>query len=305
MQRLANMAANAQQMPEFGLHEAAQSVRPKAKAVQPPRPRCMQQLSCASRAPMASVTACMSPSDSADQSCMPACHGCASPVMIRVPDSHDFKPPSSRVLRLQASAQLNGAGALKEVRKVSIVVGTHVQQGWISVQLLRGMDRQLAEACTMKRSTGPWQVHATQASALVIAGRPTSRRLYIARRISSMRRNGRASASGGRKGGAAHPLHNVIAFCAGFCIIRSWEGTMHTAIRRSCHRLPAALLHQTEVVPLVLRRSSGEGLKHSWAHVQPHYTQAAMDKALKEAMAFGEALGNPWNLKVRCPGRKV
>jgi hypothetical protein len=52
-------------------------------------------------------------------------------------------------------------------------------------------------------------------------------------------------------------------------------------------------------VPPVLCRSSGEGLKHSWAHVQPHYTTAAMDKALEEAMAFGEALCNPWNLKVR------
>ena len=48
----------------------------------------------------------------------------------------------------------------------------------------------------------------------------------------------------------------------------------------------------------MLCRSSGEGLKHSWAHVQPHYTTAAMDKALEEAMACGEALRNPWNLKV-------
>ena len=53
-QRLANIAANAQRMQEFGLHEAALSVKPKAKAVQPPRPRCMQQLSYACRDLMAS-----------------------------------------------------------------------------------------------------------------------------------------------------------------------------------------------------------------------------------------------------------
>lgn len=169
-QRLANMAANAQQMQEFGLHEAARSVRPKAKAVQPPRPRCMQQLSCAFRDSMASVIACMPPSDSKEQSCMLVGHGCASLVMIRFYDSHDFKPPSSRVLRLQACTWLNGAAAHEEVRKVRFVVGTHVQQGWVSVQLLRGIDRQLAEACTIKRSAGPRQVHATQASALVSQG---------------------------------------------------------------------------------------------------------------------------------------
>jgi hypothetical protein len=61
---------------------------------------------------------------------------------------------------------------------------------------------------------------------------------------------------------------------------------------------PSRDLVWTGVVPPVLCRSSGEGLKHSWAHVQPHYTQAAMEKALEEAMAFGEALSNPWNLKV-------
>lgn len=58
------------------------------------------------------------------------------------------------------------------------------------------------------------------------------------------------------------------------------------------------LLGQTGIVPPMLCRSSGEGLKHSWAHVQPHYTTAAMGKALEEAMACGEALSNPWNLKV-------
>jgi hypothetical protein len=128
-QRLANMAANAQRMQEFGLHEAAQSVKPKAKAVQPPRPRCMQQLSCAFRDSMPSVTACMSLLVCAAVSCMLACHGCSSSMMMCVPDTHDFKLPSNRVLRFQASAQLNGAGALKEVRKVRFVVGTHVQQG--------------------------------------------------------------------------------------------------------------------------------------------------------------------------------
>ena len=51
-------------------------------------------------------------------------------------------------------------------------------------------------------------------------------------------------------------------------------------------------------MPPLVCRSSGEGLKHSWAHVQPHYTTAATDKALEEAMACGEALSNPWNLKV-------
>ncbi len=63
---------------------------------------------------------------------------------------------------------------------------------------------------------------------------------------------------------------------------------------------PCWLLGSDRIVLPILCRSGGEGLKHSWAHVQPHYTQAAMDKALEEAMAFGEALSNPWNLKVRC-----
>jgi hypothetical protein len=53
-----------------------------------------------------------------------------------------------------------------------------------------------------------------------------------------------------------------------------------------------------DVYPL-WRRSSGCGLKHSWAHVQPNYTCAAQAKALEEAMAFGETLTNPWYLKVR------
>jgi hypothetical protein len=38
-QRLANIAANAQRMQEFGLHDAAQSIRPTFKAAQAPRPR--------------------------------------------------------------------------------------------------------------------------------------------------------------------------------------------------------------------------------------------------------------------------
>jgi hypothetical protein len=91
-------------------------------------------------------------------------------MMLRVPDNHDFKPPSSRAFRLQACTWLNGAAAHERVRKVRFVVGTHVQQGWISVQLLGGTDRQLAEACTIKRSAGARQVHATQASALVSQG---------------------------------------------------------------------------------------------------------------------------------------
>ena len=64
---------------------------------------------------------------------MLVCHGCASPVMICVPDEHDLKPPSGRVLRLQACTWINGAAAHEEVRKVGFMVGTHVQQGWISV----------------------------------------------------------------------------------------------------------------------------------------------------------------------------
>lgn len=45
-------------------------------------------------------------------------------------------------------------------------------------------------------------------------------------------------------------------------------------------------------------RASGCGLDHSWAHVQPHYTSAALDKAQEEAMAFSESLTKSWNLKV-------
>lgn len=85
--------------------------------------------------------------------------------------------------------------------------------------------------------------------------------------------------------------------------IQGSEGTFHAAITPPF--IPCWLSDRTKTVPSMLCRSSGEGLKHSWAHVQPHYTQAAMDKALEEAMAFGEALSNPWNLKVRCSRKPI